>query len=138
MDEIRCKLTIYFENPFWVGVFEQICNEKLTAVKVVFGKEPKDIEVQKYIIKNYSRLQFSPEVPAVLKKEKKNPKRMLKEAKQQLQSNGIQTKSQQALKLLQEQSKQLHHKQKQENKKRNRERIFLLKQLKKKQKHKGH
>lgn len=138
MDEIRCKLTVYFENPFWVGVFEQICNEKLTAVKVVFGKEPKDIEVQKFIIKKYSRLQFSPEVQAVLKKEKKNPKRMLKEAKKQLQGNGIQTKSQQALKLLQEQSKQLHHKQKHENKKINRERIFLLKQLKKMQKHKGH
>lgn len=120
MDEIRCKLTVYFENPFWVGVFEQICNEKLTAVK------------------KYSGLQFSLEVSAVLKKEKKNPKRMLKEAKQQLQSNGIQTKSQQALKLLQEQSKQMHHKQKQENKKLNKERIFLLKQLKKMQKHKGH
>ncbi len=51
MDSIKCKLTVYFENPFWVGVFEQICDNKLSVAKVIFGKEPKDYEIQEYVMK---------------------------------------------------------------------------------------
>ena len=33
MDKVNGKLTVYFEDPFWVGVFERIENGKLTVVK---------------------------------------------------------------------------------------------------------
>ena len=42
MDRNYGKLTVYFENPFWVGVFERIENGKLSVCKVTFGSEPKD------------------------------------------------------------------------------------------------
>ncbi|MDD6411148.1 MAG: DUF2992 family protein [Oliverpabstia intestinalis] len=45
----------------------------------------------------------SPAVEVVVKKEKKNPKRVQRDVKKQLQDTGIGTKSQQALKLQQEQ-----------------------------------
>ena len=38
MDRVSGKLTIYFEDPFWVGVFERIENRKLSVAKVTFGK----------------------------------------------------------------------------------------------------
>lgn len=38
------KLTVFFEEPFWVGVFERIENGKLSVSKVTFGAEPKDYE----------------------------------------------------------------------------------------------
>ena len=41
MGEEHCKLTVFFEEPFWVGVFERIENGKLSAAKVTFGAEPK-------------------------------------------------------------------------------------------------
>ena len=44
MDRVSGKLTIYFEDPFWVGVFERIENRKLSVAKVTFGMEPKDYE----------------------------------------------------------------------------------------------
>ena len=44
MGKIRCNLTVYFEEPFWVGVFEVIENRKISAARVVFGAEPKDCE----------------------------------------------------------------------------------------------
>ena len=81
MDSIKCKLTVYFENPFWVGVFEQICDNKLSVAKVIFGKEPKDYEIQEYVMKKYNSLQFSPAVEANEKETNKNPKRRLREAK---------------------------------------------------------
>ena len=42
--------------------FEHIENGKLSVVKVTFGAEPKDYEVQEYILKYYFSLQFSPAV----------------------------------------------------------------------------
>ena len=45
MDRISDKLAVFFEDPFWVGVFERITNGKLFVAKVTFGAEPKDYEV---------------------------------------------------------------------------------------------
>ena len=102
MDKVNGKLTIIFEEPFWVGIFERIEDGKLSAVKVTFGAESKDCEVQEYIQKWYFSLKFSPVVETVVKDIKRNPKRMQREAKKQMLEIGIGTKSQQALKLQQE------------------------------------
>lgn len=48
MDKVIGKLTVFFEDPFWAGVFERIEDGKLSAAKVTFGAEPKDYEVQEY------------------------------------------------------------------------------------------
>ena len=44
MDKVSGKLTVFFEDPFWAGVFERISEGKLFAYKVTFGAEPKDYE----------------------------------------------------------------------------------------------
>ena len=67
MDKASGKLTVYFEEPFWVGVFERIEDGKLSVAKVIFGAEPKDYEVQEYIQKYYFSLKFSPAVETVVK-----------------------------------------------------------------------
>ena len=106
MGETVGKLSVFFDEPFWVGVFERIEDGKLSVVKVTFGAEPKDYEVYEFILRHYYRLQFSSAVAAVVKERKKNPKRVQREVKKQLRNTGIGTKSQQALKLQQEQNKQ--------------------------------
>ena len=138
MDKASGKLTVYFEEPFWVGVFERIESGKLSVAKVTFGAEPKDYEVQEYIRKYYSSLKFSPAVDTVVKDIKKNSKRMQREAKKQMQETGIGTKSQQALKLQQEQNKQERKVRSREKKEADELRMFELKQQKKREKHKGH
>ena len=138
MSRTACKLTVYFEEPFWIGVFEQICDGKLSVGKVIFGAEPKDYEILEGVLRFYGSLEFSPTVPVALKESKKNPKRTLRETKRQLQTSGIGTKSQQALKLQQEQNKQKRKARKREQKQLEAERMFELKQQKKKEKHKGH
>lgn len=45
MDKTSEKLTVYFEKPVWVGVFERVDNNKLSVCKVTFGAEPKDYEI---------------------------------------------------------------------------------------------
>ena len=132
------RLTVYFEDPFWIGIFECISDGKLSAAKGTFGAEPKDYEVYEFILKHYYDLRFSPAVAAAVKETKRNPKRMQREVKKQLQNNGTGTKSQQALKLQQEQNKQTRKAKSREKKLAEAERMFELKQHKKKEKHKGH
>ena len=138
MDKANGKLTVYFEEPFWVGVFERIEDGKLFVAKVTFGAEPKDYEVLEYVQKHYVSLKFSPAVDTVVKDIKRNPKRMQREAKKQMQETGIGTKSQQALKLQQEQNKQERKVRSREKKEADELRMFELKQQKKREKHRGH
>ena len=132
------KLTVYFEDPFWVGVFERVSEGKLSATKVTFGAEPKDYEVIDFIKRCYYQLPFSPAVETVLKETKINPKRAQRDAKKQTMETGIGTKSQQALKLQQEQNKLERKVRSREQKEAEERRLFELKQIKKKEKHKGH
>ncbi len=138
MGKVSNRLTVYFEDPFWVGAFERIEHGKISVTKVTFGAEPKDYEIQEFILKNYYNLQFSPTLDTVVKEAKKNPKRMQREVKKQMQEKGIGTKSQQALKLQQEQNKLVQKERKRERKEEEASRQFALKQQKKREKHKGH
>ena len=126
MDKVNGKLTVFFEEPFWVGIFERIEDGKLSVAKVTFGAEPKDYEVQEYIKKCYFSLKFSSVVETVVKDIKRNPKRMQREAKKQMLEIGIGTKSQQALKLQQERKEKSRKRKEAEE-----QRMFELKQRKK-------
>lgn len=137
MGKVNGKLTVYFDEPFWVGVFEKIEDGKLSATKVTFGAEPKDYEVYEFILKHYYSLQFSPAVATIAMKTIRNPKRMQRDIRKQLRDTGIGTKSQQALKLQQEQNKQEHKVKSREQKLAEAKRMFELKQQKKKEKHRG-
>lgn len=138
MGKASGKLTVFFEEPFWVGIFERVEDGKLSATKVTFGAEPKDYEINAFLQKNYYSLNFSPAVDTVVKEVKKNPKRMQRDVKKQLQDTGIGTRSQQALKLQQEQNKISRKTKSREQKLAEEERRFSLKQEKKKEKHRGH
>ena len=138
MDKTSCKLTVFFENPFWVGVLE--CNEdgKLTVSKITFYKEPKDYEIRNFILKKYNQLNFSPAVENVVIEKQKNYKKRQRDVRKQVQLQGVGTKSQQALKLQHDQSKSEHIVQNKKQKGLDKMRLFALKQQKKKEKHKGH
>lgn len=138
MDRNYGKLTVYFENPFWVGVFERIENGKLSVCKVTFGSEPKDYEVWEYVLKNYYQLKFSPAVNVIVKKEAMNPKRIQREARKQTATTGIGTKSQQALQMQREENKLERKSVSREQREAEKQHQFELKQLQKREKHKGH
>ena len=111
MDQMANKLTVFFEEPFWVGVFEQTQDKKLSVAKVTFGAEPRDAEIYDFILKHAYYLQFSPSISTIVKEQKRNPKRIQREIKKQVQEVGLGTKSQQALKLQQQQCKKKHKQQ---------------------------
>ena len=137
MDKVSGKLTVFFEAPFWVGVFERVSGGKLSVCKVTFGAEPKDYEVCDFVLKNYYRLRFSPAVATDVKEASRNPKRVQREVRKQVQDTGIGTKSQQALKLQQEQLKTERRIVSRKQREAEKQRQFELKQQKRKEKHRG-
>ena len=136
MDKVSGRLTVFFEEPFWIGVFERISEGKLSVCKVTFGAEPKDYEVYDFVLRNYYRLKFSPAVATDVKEAVRNPKRVQREVRKQVQNTGIGT-SQQALKLQQEQLKTERKTVSREQREAEKQRQFELKQQKRKKKHRG-
>lgn len=137
MNKVTGNLTVYFEDPFWVGIFERIEGGKLSACKVTFGAEPKSYEVLEFILKNYHKLRFSATVDVEVKKECLNPKRMQREARRDTAQKGIGTKSQQALQLQREELKIERKQISKEQRENEKQRLFELKKQKKKEKHRG-
>lgn len=138
MNIVSGRLQVFFEAPFWIGVFEQVSDGKLSVCKVTFGAEPKDSDVLWFILNHYDKLQFSPamEFEDTLQK-KLNPKRLQREVKKQIAGMSIGTKSQQALKLQHEQGKQDRKDRIRKQQDAEKQFRFELKQQKKKEKHKG-
>lgn len=130
-------MKVFFEEPFWIGVFEHISEGQLSVCKVTFGAEPRDYEIYDFVLKKYYRLQFSPAVASDVKEAGRNPKRVQREVRKQVRNVGIGTKSQQALKLQQEQLRTEREVVSREQREAEKQRQFELKQQKRKEKHRG-
>ena len=98
MDKISMTLTVYFEEGFWHGLFEQEYAQSYRVCRVTFGAEPSTQELLDFLNRYYHRLQFSPSIRVKEKTKSVSPKRLQRQAKkEQLASRS--SKSQEALKL---------------------------------------
>lgn len=138
MDLACARLTVYFEEPFWVGIYECESKEGYEVCKITFGAEPKDYEVYDFLLKSW-HLKFTKSLDIQKKSEKHiNPKRMQREIEKQLCKTSMGTKAQQALKLQHEQCKMERKTRSRELREEEQERQFKLHEDKRKEKHKGH
>lgn len=102
MDSDLTRLTVFFEAPFWVGVFERFEGGTLSVARSPSAQNPKDYDMLSYVLKNYARLRFSPAVAAAVRQDAANPKRMQREIRRASSGCGVGTKAQQALQLQRE------------------------------------
>lgn len=142
MEKVVSSFTVFFEEPFWVGVYERSCGSKLEVCKITFGPEPKDYTVYEFLQRHGNELRFSPPVKADRKslrasEERMNPKRRQRFIQKQLQCSGTGTKAQQALALQREELKTERKSHSRQEKELEDQRQFRLRQEKKKQKHRG-
>lgn len=138
MKDVCGKLTVFFQEPFWVGVFERIEGDRLSACKVTFGAEPKDYDVLRYVLDHYQELRFSEPVVREVREKANNPKRRQRAAGKEMQSVGVGTQSQQALQAQREMMKTERKVVSKEEREAEAQRRFELKQQKKKEKKRGH
>lgn len=139
MDQVSSAFTVYFEDPFWVGVYERRENQSLQVCKITFGAEPKDYAVYQYLLSHWMDLKFSPPVSQQEQSLRcKNPKRLQRSIKKLLSRSGTGTKSQQALNQQREQSARSRRHANAARRQEQRDLAFALRKQKKKQKHSGH
>jgi hypothetical protein len=133
------KLTVYFDDPYWVGVFEREDEKGFRVSRVVFGSEPTDAELYEYIQREYISLDFGRPIQSQVRiVRKKNFKRMQREVRKEAYEEGVGTKAQQAMKLQTELHKKERRVISREQREAEKEMKFNLKQEKKKRKHRGH
>ena len=136
----RITFTVFFEEPFWVGVWERSGDGAYSAAKATFGAEPKDAEVLAFVLERFGTLAFSKPEPddGRARSPVSNPKRMQRAAARAMLTTGVGTKAQQALKSQYEAGKEAHKALSREERLAASERKFLLHQEKRKAKHRGH
>lgn len=142
MKSIISKLTVLFDDPFWIGLFECECENEYSVCKIIFGSEPKDCEVYEFILKKWNKIYMYrvDQVGSGVSPASKhiNPKRMQRIIKKQIANNSMGTKAQQTLKLQRDQNKSERRIYSREKLEEEKNRKFNLKQQKRKQKHRGH
>ena len=134
------SLVVFFEDPFWVGLFSRSEGDQTQYCRIVFGGEPSEIEIYHYFLKNFRDLRFSAALPSIMEKTPaKNPKRRQREASRQMQLSAGEKRSYSIIKqaLGQEQKEKSMAEQKQRDSQHEKY-VREIKDLKRKEKHKGH
>lgn len=143
----RSKLTVLFDAPFWVLLYEREFQGCYEACRIVFGAEPTDQQIYEYLMEHWRDLSFSPSIIMTTERKSErriNPKRRQREARKQTSAaknhtmNTIGTKAQQALKLQREQGKLIRQTRSREQKQANAARKRKILENKHKEKHRGH
>ena len=138
MDRQSISLFVFYEGPFWVGVFERTDNRELQAAKITFGAEPQDAQVHSLICEDWTHLHFTDAVASPRRAQADSPKRRQRAAAQAVSARGAGTKSQLALSAQREQSEVQARSRKKERRAELEQRRFEDRQRKRKQKHRGH
>lgn len=102
------RFTVFFDDPFWVGVAEVVDGQSMRIARFVFGgNEPGAADVYDFVITRYSQLRFDEvEVePEIVRPKDVSPKRQKRLINREVRRNGTGTKSQEALKRVMESRK---------------------------------
>ncbi len=137
MEIVSIGLTIYFEDGFWHGLFEQEYEGTYQVCRVTFGQEPKEDEILKLLQTQFTQLSFSPEAIVKQHVKIKNPKRLQRMVKKQVNQK-VSSKSKELLQLQYEERKKISKYQSSVQKQLLKQERFERKQQKRREKHKGH
>lgn len=137
MEIVSIGLTVYFEDGFWHGLFEQEYEGTYQVCRVTFGQEAKEDEILKLLQTQFVRLSFSPEATVKQHVKIKNPKRLQRAVKKQVKQK-VSSKSQELLQLQYEEQKKHSKQQSSLQKQLLKQEKFERKQRKRREKHKGH
>lgn len=138
---MNSSFTVFYDDPFWVGILERTDEKGYWIGRHVFGAEPSNAEIWSFASNDFPamRIELVYHSDDELRKPpiKSNRKRAQREAARQ-QRQGLRAYTHQAL---QDQYKARKEDQLQNIKtlkEKNQERRFLMKQQKKKEKTRGH
>ena len=90
---VSSTLTVYHDGQFWVGLAEHVEDGRYGVARIVFGAEPSDEEILRFVTSKWAKLAFFGDDPSEASEPAKNPKRRAREAakalKQPAMSGGV-------------------------------------------------
>lgn len=136
------KATIFFDKRFWVGTFERTDKEGYAVARHIFGSEPSDPEVHEFVLNHYHELKFGEAKEIIIQIQRMNPKRVQREVRREMArmketskpSTLAQDYMREEIEKKKKEKKSISSAEKQARK----DEQFLLKQDKRKEKHRGH
>ena len=136
------KATIFLDGSFWVGLFERTDKKGYSAARKIFGGEPSDAEVYEFILNHYDELKFGAAQEFELVIKRMNPKRLQREVRREMEkvkeNSRPSTHAQDYMRLELEKNKLEKKRLSKKEKEARLKEQFLLKQEKRKKKHRGH
>ena len=135
---VSSTLTVYRDGQFWVGLAEHVEDGRYGVARIVFGAEPSDEEIQKFVTSKWEKFSFFGGGPGEASKPAKNPKRRAREAAKALKRPAVSTKAQQVLAAQREAMKRESAQARSQRRADETEARFEQRKLKRKQKHRGH
>lgn len=139
---MRGEFTILFDKHFWVGLFSVEVQGKIVRVgKYVFGPEPSAAEVYEWlgkgapglVMNDVKDLNYEPSDFVKVK----NPKRVLREVRRS-ESRAEESIAQRCMREQVEQFKKEAKKRNSDKDRERKQRLFEMKTMKRKKKHRGH
>ena len=135
---VSSTLTVYHDGQFWVGLAERVEDGRYGVARIVFGAEPSNEEILRFVASEWEKLSFFGGKPAEASKPAKNPKRRAREAAKTLKQPAMSTKAQQALASQREAMKRESVRARSQRRADEAEARFEQRKLRRKQKHRGH
>ena len=135
---VSSTLTVYHDGQFWVGLAEHVEDGRYGVARIVFGAEPSDEEILRFVTSEWEKLSFFGGDSAKANEPARNPKRRAREAAKALKRPAVSTKAQQALTAQREAMKRESAQARSQRRADEVEARFEQRKLKRKQKHRGH
>jgi hypothetical protein len=139
------SITITFCPPFWIALFEIYNNGLYSVAREIIGtSEPKGADIKLFFwTLDYNRLQYTKDIEGnndaeIHKSSFKKLQKKIKQETTQIEFKFTFTKAQIELKKQQNEKKATNKRQLKENREILEEKKFELKQIKRKEKHRGH
>jgi len=139
--EIKCVtsvFTIFFEDPFWVGILEENYNGINYMGKHIFGAEPSNSELLLFYVYEFENINKIKISETDIKTKKMNFKKSISKSKKAQNKIGVGTKSQNLFKMAFEKTMCIKKKEMKLEEIMNNEEKYKKKQEKKLEKKKGH
>jgi len=96
---ITSTFTIFFEDPFWVGVLEENYNGKDYMGKHIFGAEPSNSELLQFYIYEFENINKIKISETNIETKKMKYKKAINKSKKMQNKIGVGTKSQNLFKI---------------------------------------
>lgn len=136
---VQSQLTVFFDDPFWIGIYEIRFDGMHQICKIRFGKEPTDPQIYQMLLKSFHQFYFIEHASNnVTQTIKINPKRRQRLVSKLMKQPAPATKAQQILKTEYEKTQQLRKQESKQMKELQKDQLYRLRKQKRKEKHKGH